>query len=199
MPSADDFAAAFARAYPPETPRNAVGADDLGTLADLLPEALTTLYAELGTGKHRRGMFELISPAEYTAPYANFFGGDSAGRTPFLANAFGEPIAYKRVSSREAEISILHTYGPRLEVLAYDLGDFLDRVLGTDDGLRQVLNVPLFDRLRSRLRTLRPGQSYGFDPAVLAGEPAGTKADASYFEVVDTVAHLGLLLARADQ
>ena len=188
----------FAKAYPADTPRTAVDDDFHDEVARAWPTQLHDLADAVGLGKHRRGMLELIDPRTYHPPFAEFFGGDSAGRTPFLLNAFGEPIAYKRVSAREAEISILHTYGPKLEVLAYDLGDFFDRVLLTDDGLRQVLNVPLFNDLHSRLRTLRPGQSYGFDPGVLAEEPAGTKADASYFDVVDTVDHLALLLRRAE-
>lgn len=188
----------FAKAYPAETPRQAVDEDFHEAIGKLWPPVLHDIADAAGLGKHRGGMLELIDPRPYREPFEAFFGGDSAGRTPFLVNAFGEPIAYKRVSAREAEISILHTYGPQIEVLAYDLGDFFDRILGTDDGLRQVINVPLFQQLRSRLRILRPGQSYGFDPAVLAEEPPGTKADASYFEVVDTQAHLGLLLNRAE-
>ena len=187
----------FAKAYPADKPRVEVGDDFHDEVARGWPTQLHDLADAVGLGKHREGMLELIDPRPYFQPYRDFFGGDSAGRVPFLLNAFGEPVAYKRVSAREAEISILHTYGPKLEVLAYDLGDFFDRVLGTDDGLRQVVNVSLFGQLRSRLRTLRPGQSYGFDPGVLAEEPAGTKADASYFEVVDTLEHLALLLKRA--
>ena len=189
----------FARAYPPDAPRIEVDEDFHDEVARAWPPQLHDLADALGLGKHRRGLLEVIDPRRYHLPYAEFFGGDSAGRTPFLVNAFGEPIAYKRVGPRDVEISILHTYGPKLEVLAYDLGDFFDRVLGTDDGLRQVVNVPLFNQLQARLRTLRPGQSYGFDPGLLAGEPAGTKADASYFEVVDTLEHLALLLRRAGE
>lgn len=189
----------FAKAYPADAPRVQVDEAFHDDVARAWPTQLHDLVDAVGLGKHREGMLELIDPRPYSEPYADFFGGDSAGRTPFMLNAFGEPIAYKRVSAREAEISILHTYGPKLEILAYDLGDFFDRVMGTDDGLRQVVNVSLFGQLRSRLRRLRPGQSYGFDPGVLAEEPAGTKADASYFEIVDTLDHFGLLLRRAGE
>ena len=199
MPLSTDFATDFAVAYPPEAPRNRVDPVKRAALSDLLPSGIVAAYSEYGTGKHRGGMFELVDPERYLPTYAAFFGGDSAGRIPFLVNAFGEPVAYKPVGPRESEFSILHTYGPRLEILAYDLGDFLDRVLTTDDGLRQVLNVPLFERLRTRLGRLRPAQSYGFDPGVLATEPAGTKADAGHFEVVDTLEHMSLLLRRAEQ
>ena len=189
----------FAKAYPADTPRVEVDEAFHDEVARGWPAQLHDLVGDVGLGKHRSGLLELIDPRTYLPPYQEFFGGDSAGRVPFLVNAFGEPIAYKRVGPREVEISILHTYGPKLDVLAYDLGDFFDRVLGTDDGLREVVNVSLFNQLRSRLRTLRPGQSYGFDPGILAEEPEGTKADASYFEVVDTVEHLGLLLRRAGE
>lgn len=187
----------FAKAYPADAPRTHLTEDFHDEIARAWPTQIHDLADAVGLGKHRRGMLELVDPRVYLEPYAAFFGGDASGRLPFLLNAFGEPIAYKRVSAREAEISILHTYGPKLEILAYDLGDFFDRILGTDDGLRQVINVPLFGRLQNRLRTLRPGQSYGFDPGVLAEEPAGTKADVSFFEVVDTIDHLHLLLRRA--
>lgn len=188
----------FAKAYPADEPRLRVGDDFHDEVARAWPPQLHDLADASGLGKHGSGMLELVDPRIYLPPYAEFFGGESGGRMPFLANAFGELIAYKRVSARESEISILHTYGPKLNILAYDLGDFFDRVLGTDDGLREVVNVPLFRQLHSRLRRLRPGQSYGFDPGVLAEEPAGTKPDASYFEIVDTLEHTSLLLRRAN-
>ena len=192
-------AGAFATAFPPDAPRRAVGDDFHVAVGGALPRPLHDLYDEVGLGKHRDGLLELVDPRDYLPGYAAFFGGDAAGRTPFLLNATGEPIAYKRLGPREGEISILHTYGPRLEVLAYDLGDFLDRVLTTDDGLRQVVNVPLFRRLRSRLRRLRPGECFGFDPALLRDAAPGTRADDTWFEVVDARDHLGLLLRRAGE
>lgn len=189
----------FVAHYTADAPR--VGVDDAfhDELGGRLPRQLHDLYDELGLGKLRGGMFELVDPRALMPAYSEFFGGDAGGRVPFLVNAFGEPIAYKRIGPREAEISILHTYGPQIEVLAYTFSDFLDRVLLTDDGLRQVLNISLYDRVRGRLRKTRPGECYGFDPGVLREEPEGTKADASYFEVVETVEHMELLLRRADE
>ena len=189
--------ARFTRAYPPVTPRQPVGEDFHEALAGDLPASLHALYDELGLGKLGDGLIELVDPRSYSAPYAAFLGGDAAGRVPFLLSARGEPLAYKRLGGREAEISILHTYGPRLEVLAYDLDDFFDRVLLTDDGLRQVVNVPLFRQLRSRLRKTRPGECYGFDPGLLREAPPGTRADVEWFEVVDAREQLELLLRRA--
>lgn len=189
--------AAFAAAYPPETPRVTVGDDFHDALGGALPSALHDLYDELGFGTLHDGLLELIDPREYAEGYAAFFGGDAGGRTPFLLTAMGEPVAYKRIGPREGELSILHTYGPQLEVLAYDLGDFFDRVLLTDDGLRQVVNVSLFGQLRARLRRLRPGECYGFDPGLLREAEPGTKADASWFDVVDAREQLALLLRRA--
>lgn len=163
----------------------------------MLPRELNELYREHGLGKLGDGLLELVDPRAYSEPYAAFFGGDAGGRSPFLLNAMGEPIAFKRIGPRECELSILHTYGPQIEVLAYDLGDFFDRVLLTDDGLRQVINVPLFRQLRARLGKTQPGECYGFDPGLLREAEPGTKADAAWFEVVDTRAHLTLLLQRA--
>lgn len=189
--------AAFAAAYPPETPRIAVDDDFHDAIGGALPRTLHDLYDECGLGKHRGGLLELVDPREYAEGYAAFFGGEPGGRTPFLLNAMGEPVAYKRIGPREGELSILHTYGPRLEVLAYDLGDFFDRVLLTDDGLRQVVNVSLCGQLRARLRKLRPGECYGFDPGLLRDAQPGTRADASWFDVVDAREQLALLLRRA--
>ncbi len=194
MSELSDF---FRKFYPPDKPREAISEDFVDRFDGSLPPALLELFLAEGLGKHREGLLELIDPAHYQQTYTDFLGGEAAGRTPFMLNAFGEPVAYRRISAREGEISILHTYGPQLEVLAYDLGDFFDRVLGSDDGLRQVVNISLFGQLKSRLGRLRSGQAYGFDPALLADQPAGTKADASYFEVVEAHAHMALLLRRA--
>ena len=187
----------FLQHYPIDQPRQACDEAKLSELRLLLPPALIELYEAHGVGSYRDGLVCLIDPAVLHDAYADFFGGDAGGRVPFLVNAFGEPVAYKRIGPREAELSILHSYGPKLEVLAYELGDFFDRILLTDDGLRQLVNVPLFHQLRSRLGKLRYGQSYGFDPALLAEEGDGAKADASFFEVVDTAQHLRLLYERA--
>ncbi len=183
--------------YPIEQPRTPIDEGFREELGNLLHRDLHELYETIGLGKLGGGLFELMDPRLYREAYAAFFGGDAGGRTPFMINAFGEPIAFKRLGVREAEISILHTYGPQIEVLAYDLNDFFDRILLTDDGLRQVVNVPLFNTLRGNLRALKPGECYGFDPNLLAEEPAGTKADASYFEVVDVREQMELLLELA--
>ncbi len=187
----------FGKFYPPDSPRVPVAKDFVERFDGSLPPALLELILHFELGKHRDGLLELVDPGTYHETYAAFFGGDAAGRVPFLLNAFGEPIAYRRISAREGEISILHTYGPQIEILAYDVDDFFDRVLGSDDGLRQVVNIQLFGELRNRLGRLRHRQCYGFDPALLADEPAGTKADASFFEIVDAVEQLQLLLRRA--
>ncbi len=189
----------FGMYYPADSPRTALPEAFVERFDGSLPPALLEVYLYHGLGKHREGLLELIDPSQYQSAYTDFLGGDAASRVPFMLNAFGEPIAYRRISAREGEVSILHTYGPQLEILAYDVGDFFDRVLGTDDGLRQVVNISLFGELRSRLGRLKPGQSYGFDPALLADEPAGTKADASFFGVVDARDHLDLLLRRATE
>lgn len=189
----------FRKFYPPDSPRTTLPEGFVACFDGSLPPALLELFLDFDLGKHREGLLELIDPSHYRDSYANFLGGDTAGRTPFMLNAFGEPLAYRRISAREGEISILHTYGPQIEILAYDLDDFFDRVLGTDDGLRQVVNISLFGDLRSKLGRLRPGQAYGFDPAILADEPLGTKADASFFEIVDALEHMRLLLRRAEQ
>ncbi len=185
------------RAYPPEGRPQPPGEGERAAFAKTLPPGLLALFTEVGCAKLGDGLFELVDPAAYGLPYADFFGGGSGGRVPFLLNAFGEVVAAKRIGARETELSILHTYGPKLEVLAYDVEDFFDRVMLTDDGLRQLVNVNLFGRLRGRLGRLRRGRVYGFDPALLAEDGEGAKADASYFEVVDAREHLSLLLRRA--
>ena len=188
----------FLRAYPSDAPRTPLDGAEWSAFAKTLPASIAALYEEVGLGKHRQGMFELIDPGAYAKTYAAFFGGDAVGRTPFLVNAFGEPIAVKRLRGPEDEVSILHTYGPKLSVLAVRVVDFFEDVLGTDDGLQQVLNVRLFDELRQRLPRLRAGQCYGFDPAVLA-EAERKQATAADFTVVDTLPHLALLLRRAGE
>jgi len=189
----------FLAAYPTDQPRIEVDDDFHDNLGGSLHRELHELYDRVGLGKFREGLLELVDPRLYKVPYTAFFGGDTGRRVPFLINAFGEPIAYKRIGPREAEISILHTYGPQLEVLAYDLADFFDRILMTDDGLRQVVNVSLFNTLRASLGKLRVDQVYGFDPRVLAEEGASKKADPSYFSIVDGLEHLQLLLRRAEE
>ena len=198
MPFNSSNLSAFLAAYPTQGSYNQDKKLDPDALA-AVPTPLHELYHAVGMFKLGDGMLQLIEPERYRGPYADFFGGDTTGRTPFLLNGLGEVVAYKQISPREAEISILHTYGPQLEVLAYDLGDFFDRVLLTDDGLRQVINVPLFRQLRARLGRLRPDQVYGFDPGVLREEPEGTKPDASYFDIVEAREHLRLLLKRAQE
>lgn len=187
----------FAEAYPPDKPRKEVTEDIHDEVGGAVPRSLHDLWDEIGFGKHRDGLLELIDPTQYYNQYAAFFGGDPAGRVPFMINAFGEPIAYRRISAREGEVSILHTYGPKIEVLAYDFDDFFDRVLLTDDGMRNVVNVSLFNQIRSGLRSLRQNEAYGFDPQLLEELPKGTKVDASFFEIVDAREHMNLLLQRA--
>lgn len=187
----------FLAHYPADAPRTAADEELHDAIGATLPRALHDLWDAVGLGSHREGMISLVDPRDYAAPYAAFFGGDGGGRVPFMVNGFGEPIAYRKLGPREGEVSILHTYGPRLSVLGYSLDDFLTSQLVDDDALRQVVNVPLFSDLRGRLRKLRPGECYGFDPGVLREEPEGTKADASHFEVVEALEHLELLLRRA--
>jgi len=187
----------FAEAYPPDKPRQEVTEEIHDEVGGAVPRSLHDLWDLIGFGKHRNGLLDLIDPTLYYDHYAGFFGGDPAGRVPFMMNAFGEPIAYRRISAREGEVSILHTYGPKIEVLAYDFDDFFDQVLLTDDGLRQVVNVSLFNQVRSGLRSLRQNEAYGFDPQVLEEMPKGTKADASFFGIVDAVEQLNLLIQRA--
>lgn len=188
----------FLSAYAADKPRIESSDELHDALAGSLPREIHELWDLAGLGKHRSGMLELIDPRIYLSAYSAFFGGDAVRRVPFLLNGFGEPIAYKRINGQEAEISILHTYGPKLEVLAHNLGDFFDRILLTDDGLRQVINVQLFEEVRSRNGRLRSGEVYGFDPRVLENQPVQTKADASYFSKVDAIEQLELLLERAD-
>ena len=185
------------KAYSTDRPR--VETSDLlhNEIGGLLPNAIHELWDEAGLGKLKEGLFELIDPRTYREAYASFFGGDSRGRIPFMINGFGEPIAYKRVRGRQEEISILHTYGPKLEILAYELSDFFDRIMLTDDGLKNVVQVQLFNEVRSRLGRLRPGEVYGFDPLLLQDMPTGTKADASFFNKVDALQQLELLVKRA--
>ena len=187
----------FAEAYPPDKPRRDVTEDIHDEVGGAVPRSLHDLWDHIGFGKHRNGLLDLIDPTQYYDHYAGFFGGGPAGRIPFLMNAFGEPIAYRRISAREGEVSILHTYGPKIEVLAYDFDDFFDRVLLTDDGLREVVNVSLFNQVKSGLRSLRQNEVYGFDPQLLEEMPKGTKADATFFGIVDAREHLNLLLNSA--
>lgn len=200
MPATQPLLERLLAAFPPQAARARGDApNDLDRLRRSLPTELVDVYQSQGPGKLGDGLLELIDPIAYAPAYVAFFGGDAGGRVPFLLTAMGEPIAYKPIGPREAELSILHVYGPQIAVLAYSLDDFLDRVLLTDDGLRQVVNVPLYERLRARLGRLRPGQCYGFDPGLLSEAPAGTKADDSWFEVVEALDHLALLLRRAEQ
>ena len=189
---------AFLAAYPPQTPRAPYVPPEADEPSLALGPHLTALLERAGAGLHADGMLQLVDPRAYLDDYLAFFGGDAGGRVPFMLNGFGEVIAYKRIGVRQDEISILHTYGPKLAVLAHDLGDFFDCVLLTDDGLRDVINVPLYRQVRSARRRLRPGEVYGFDPNLLAEEGEGAKADARYFEVVDAREHLSLLLRRAE-
>ena len=193
-----EFSSFFSTHYPPERPRLPISEALASDLQQRLPPKLLTLMQQQELGKHRQGMFELINPQLYREVYAGFLGGDAGRRVPFLMNAFGELVACRPLPGHEVEISMLHPYGPRLDVVAMTLDDFFERVLGSDDGLLDVVNVQLFNDLRVRHPRLLPGEIYGFDPAVLAAEQV-KRVDASYFQVLGAPGHLALLLKRAEE
>ena len=194
----------FLRSYPSEKPRVVLAGDLIQALSDgghplsarRVGTDLVSLWMSDGFGKQRGGMLDLMDPRHYIEAYERYFDGDAEGRIPFMINAFGEVFGCRRLLGREVEISVLHPYGPKVDILAYDFGDFVDRVLCTDDGLQEALNVPLYGRVSTKLPRLKPGEVYGFDPAVLEGKPEGTRVDETYFVVVDCLTHLGLLERR---
>ena len=188
----------------PERYKQNAPSDVINSYKGKLPETLLTYWKEYGWCGYGNGIFWTVNPDGYKSIVSEWLKD-----TPFenkdnyhliALSGFGKIFLWGEKTGTSPSITASHgIFLPRneSEFIKKNGYDFLVKTLFSclDKDSLDIEDKPLFERARVLLGELKPGEIYGFSPALMmGGEP-----DIKHLERVNAVAHLHLLAALGEK
>ena len=192
----------------PERYKQNAPSDVINSYKGKLPETLLTYWKEYGWCGYGNGVFWTVNPDEYKSVVSEWLKD-----TPFqdcdnyyliAIGGFGEMFLWGEKTG--PSLTITASYGmifptdKKLSIQESGGMEFLMKLFFSgidkeDLDVKDNEDKPLFERARVLLGELKPGEIYGFSPALIMGG----EADIKHLKRVNAVAHLHLLAALGEK
>jgi hypothetical protein len=192
----------FVQVMPPDPNVRRLSENELDELrTESMPEALLTLYREVGVGSFGGGLFWLSKPADLQRAL-DVWLPRSAQRIPFARGAFGD-LFYLRDLREEAkalgmtgenpgelgDVSVVQVDDGAISVCALSIEDLCDEILGFDENVNGVFRGDLVRMATEIYGPLAEHEQFGFAPALALG---GAE-DITCVRKVDLLVHTSIL------
>ena len=167
----------FLENYPPFN-CNPAAPELLKKYADKLPQPLLDLWKNVGLGKYKQGLIEIINPEDYEDALWTYLGKEVEYYVPIAINAFGDLFYYRMLSEPEdveegeeiaEDVCVIEIHYREIATCIWSLDDFFNDYLCDEEVITNLLRKELFDKAVLKKGELTKGEIYFFAPALLVG------------------------------
>jgi len=159
----------FYAVYTPDENRFRVGDSVLDKYAKLVPKELMYLWKKDGFGLYNKGLFQTIDPEDYRFVLELWLGKKMDNYTPFAQTAFGELFYYRKLSDSEGDICLVDIQYRKIEVITWEMDDFLNNFLTNSDDQREWLRSDLCNDAIEVIGVLGKNEIYTAAPILALG------------------------------
>jgi hypothetical protein len=159
----------FYQTFQADAQREAVSTSILDQYAEKIPKELKHLWQTDGFGHYNQGLFQLVDPKDFRSVLDTWLGKTVDNYTPFAITAFGELFYYRKLSPTEGDICLVDIQFRKIEVIAWEMDDFLDNFLTHASEQEEWLRKSLFDEALQNLGVLSKNEVYTLAPILALG------------------------------
>lgn len=159
----------FYQTFQADAQREAVSTSILDQYAEKIPKELKHLWQTDGFGHYNQGLFQLVDPKDFRSVLDMWLGKTVDNYTPFAITAFGELFYYRKINPTEGDICLVDIQFRKIEVITWEMDDFLDNFLTDASEQEEWLRKSLFDEALQNLGVLSKNEVYTLAPILALG------------------------------
>lgn len=159
----------FDNALRPEGIRETVSQEILDKYGSQIPKELKFLWKRDGFGHYNHGLFQLINPDDFRPILDLWLGKTVTNYTPFAITAFGELFYYRKLSPTESDICMVDIQYRKIEVITWEMEDFLNNFLTNAEDQEEWLRLTLFQETIDTLGNLKKNEIFTLAPILALG------------------------------
>lgn len=161
--------ASFDSYFKPDKPRQSVDTTILKEFEHLVPKELRQLWQRDGFGTYNQGLLQLINPKDY-APMLNLWlGKEVPNYLPFAITGFGELMYYRKLNESDHDICLIDIQFRKIEVLTWEMDDFLNNFLVDPIEQSEWLRLELFEKATEIHGALQLNEIFTLAPILALG------------------------------
>ena len=159
----------FDIALHPDGIRETVSQELLDKYGSQIPVELKFLWERDGFGHYNQGLFQLINPEDFRPILDLWLGKTVTNYTPFAMTAFGELFYFRKLNPTEGDICMVDIQFRKIEVITWEMEDFLNNFLTNEQDQEEWLRVGLFQDAISVYGALDKNEIFTLAPILALG------------------------------
>ena len=167
----------FLENYPPFN-CNPAAPELLKKYADKVPQPLLDLWKNVGLGKYKHGLIELINPDDYNDTLWTWLGKEVENYVPIAIDAFGALYYYRLLETPPdleefievaEDVCVVEIHDREIRTCKWSIEEFFNDYLNDEEVMKYFLRVELFKEANLKEGFLSNGEIYYFAPALMLG------------------------------